>query len=379
MKKTLFVLLPSLFLLSCSHFNNTNSSAPTARAIWVQDTLSHKNIGFRKVNRMTPVLTKNKIIVGSGNEGLVAYELPNHQEVWRKKIPYGVEASAALINDRLFVPSNSGHVYSIDTNTGDTQWTFDTKSEAVGEPFIDEGVLYFITESQAVFALDASNGRQLWTYNRQDTTNLMTIRGGSKPSISNGILYVGFSDGSLVALNSKTGTQQWEILLNRNTKFRDIDASPVIDKDFIYINSYDDHLYCISKNKGEIIWKSKLGGYGTPLLMGEYIISTSSKGDLTSLKKVDGTIVWQYKTNNGIVTDPVLMRGLVVAGESQGSLLFLDALTGKLKASFEPGRGILSKPTINLDKNLAYFISGEANVYGVEFNNSSLRKIDYLK
>ena len=302
----LLLVLITTFLFSCSFFNPKPNEI-TLHPVWVQDSLSKNVIGFRKVNRMTPLLIKDQIIVGSGQEGLVSYNANNYRENWRTDVQYGIESSSAFINDRIFAGGNNGRMHSINAKDGSVVWSFDTKSEIVAEPLLEDGVLYFLSVTGSVFSLDAATGRQRWTYNRQDTSNLMTIRGGSKPSLSNGILYVGFSDGSLVALNAQTGTQQWEILLNRNTKFRDIDASPVVDENYIYINSYDDALYCLSKAKGEIVWSAKYGGFGSPLLNGEYIINSSSKGELVALKKKDGSLVWKITTKDGIFTDPALM------------------------------------------------------------------------
>lgn len=348
-------------------------------AVWVQDTLAKPNTGFRKVNRMSPLLYKDQIITGNALEGLVAYRVEDHSRIWSLPIPYGVEASGTMINDRLFIGSNNGRFYSINLSTGQIVWSFDTKSEIVAEPLLNEGVVYFLSGSQAVFALDAVSGKQLWTYNRQDTSSTMTIRGGSRPAFSNGFLYVGFSDGSVVSLNAKTGTPQWEITLNRNTRFKDIDSTPVIDGDSLYINSYDDQLYHISKNKGEILWKSPYGGASTPMIIGDRIITTSSKGEILSLSKKEGTLLWKKKTNQGIYIDPTSYKGLIVAAESQGPLSILDSLTGELKASFEPGRGVFSKPTVMASKNLVYFISNEGNIYGVKIKKKKNASLYYLK
>ena len=242
---------------------------------------------------------------------------------------------------------------------------------------LSEGVLYFISGSQALYALDASNGKQLWIHNRQDTTNTITIRGGSKPSISNGVLYVGFSDGALVALNAATGSQQWEITLNRNTKFKDIDASPVVDGDSIYINSYDDKIYCLSKDKGELIWNSPFGGVSTPLIVEDKIYVASSKGDLVSLSKKDGSLIWNIKTKDGIFIEPTLLDSIIVSGESQGKMMFLNKDNGESLGSFEPGRGVFSKPAVF--KNSLYFISGEANIYGLKAQFENKSSVYYLK
>lgn len=380
-KKLITLLSLFLFCLSCGTSNKIVEKKFKLEVIpfWVQDTLSKTNNGFRKINRMTPLIYKNQIVVGNALDGLVSYDLNSKSELWRIKIPFGVEASGFLAKDILFVGSNSGKMYSIDLTNQQILWFFDTKSEIVAEPLLVDGVLYFISGSQSVFALDASTGKQQWTYNRQDTANVMTIRGGSKPAYSNGSVFFGFSDGSLVSLNSKTGTPQWEILLNHNTRFKDIDSAPIIDGDFLYINSYDDNLYCIAKNKGEILWKVKVGGSSTPVLFSDKIITASSKGELVSLSKKDGTVLWKTKSTEGIFVDPSLLKGLVVAGESQGKVNFFDALTGELKGSFEPGRGIFSKSAVLADKDSIYFISGEGNVYGVTAKYNSKSSIYYLK
>lgn len=346
-------------------------------AYWVQDTLASQNNKFRKINRMSPVVYKNSIVIGNAFDGLVAYDLKNKNTKWRIPIELGVEASAARMNNILFTGSNNGKMYAINLDTGDIIWVFDTKSELVSEPLIEDGVLYFISGSQSLYALDASTGRQIWNHNRQDTSSVLTIRGGSKPLIVNTIIYVGFSDGSLVALNVKTGTELWEITLNRNSKFRDIDATPVIDGDYLYINSYDDKIYCISKNKGEIIWSAPYGGASTPLIILDKIFVTSSQGEIAALSKKDGTLIWKKKSRNGVFTDPANYYDLIVVGESQGKLTFLKQDSGKVLGEFEPGRGVFSKPTIFNDS--IFFISGEGNIYGVKAAYQSKSFIYYLK
>lgn len=369
-----------LFLSSCASFSRTSQPQTLkVSAEFVKDTLMKPNSGFRKVNRFTPILYKDLIIVGNGLEGLVAYDIFDRTQKWTIEIPKGVEAAGAVINSRLFVGGLNGIFYSIDLDAAKIIWEFDTKSELVSEPLIHEGVVYFISGSNILYSLDATNGRQVWVYNRQDTGLQMTVRGGGKPTVSGDRIYEGFSDGSLVALNLKTGTPQWEVMLNRNTKFKDIDASPVIDGDIIYINSYDDKLYAVSKSSGTILWKSVYGGSSTPLISGDKLIYTSSKGHVIVVSKTNGSLVWQNDKILGVATDPILHKGLVVIGESQGSALFFDLLSGQQKASFDPGRGILGRMVSDKNKRI-YFISGEANLYGLTVesvrNNSNFSFID---
>ena len=365
MSKVALIFLAFGFI-GCQHIekNKVEKKDLKVGAFWVQDTLKEPNVGYRKVNRFAPVLYKDLIVVANGLEGIVAYDVLDKTKKWSISIDKGVESAGAVINSRLFVGGLNGIFYSIDLDTAKIVWEFDTKSEVVAEPLIADGFVYFLSGSNILYCLDATNGRQIWVYNRQDTAAQMTVRGGAKPSISAGQIYQGFSDGSLVSLNSKTGTPNWEVLLNRNTKFKDIDASAVIDGDTIYINSYDDQLYAVSKSSGTILWKSEFGGATPPLVFSDRLVYSSSKGHLMVVTKKSGELIWKVSNLKGITTEPISHKNLIVVGESQGAVLFYEINTGKLLGSFDPGRGVLGRLTTDKNKRV-YFISGEANVYGV--------------
>ncbi len=371
MKKTSLSLIGLAFCLglsSCSSLSNNHAKEKRqfqVRTLWVRRATETDNLGFRKINRMTPVIAGSLLIQGNGMDGITAYSRDTGQELWRLPIPNGVEGNATLIKDRLFFGASDGNFYSIEASTGRTVWSFSTKSENLGEPLLDDGIVYFLSGNNVIYALDASTGKQIWLHSRQDTSSF-SIRGGSKPVIKNGKLFVGFSDGSLVAFNAKNGAPAWEVLLNKNKKFRDIDASPVIDGDNLYIPGYDDKLYCVASDSGEVLWRIDGGGYSSVTVVGDKIIYPTSTGEVLALRKSNGEKLWTYKSNDGIATQVRILKGMLVFGESQGKLLFLNPNSGKVIGGMEPGRGILSSPQVDDKKNAVYFISGEANVYALE-------------
>ncbi|MDG0816581.1 outer membrane protein assembly factor BamB family protein [Bdellovibrio svalbardensis] len=370
-------VIMSLMLMGCSTLNSTMSNLGESwssrnnkrtfevKTAWVRSTTEKDNLGFRKINRMTPILVGNLVIQGNGVDGIAAYERETGDLKWRLPVVNGVEPSAALIRDRLFFGASDGNFYSIEASTGRVQWTFPTKIENLSEPLLDEGVVYFLSGSNVFYALDAATGKQLWLYSRQDTSQF-SIRGGSKAALRNGILYVGFSDGSLVALNAKSGNVVWELQLNRNKRFRDIDATPVIDGDQIYIAGYDDKLYCVSAEKGEVVWRVDGGGYSGVSISGDKLFYPTTGGEVLALQKANGEKLWSYKVKDGIPTQVKIFKGIIAFGESQGRLQFLDLNTGKVLGEMEPGRGILSAPQVDEKNNRVYFISGEANLYAID-------------
>jgi outer membrane protein assembly factor BamB len=375
-----YVLLISLVfsMLGCSTFESMNAKLEEMTAAksgekrvfavnkaWVRQTTAKDNLGFRKINRMTPVIVGDLVLQGNGLDGIGAYDKDSGQLKWKLPVVNGVEPSATAIRDRLFFGASDGLFYSVSSSKGQVEWTFPTKTENLSEPLLDEGVVYFLAGNNVFYALDAATGRQIWLYSRQDTSQF-SIRGGSKPALRNGILYVGFSDGSLVALSAKTGSVQWELQLNRSKRFRDIDATPVVDGDNIYVAGYDDKLYCVSADKGEIIWRIDGGGYSAVTVVGDKLLYPTTSGEVMALKKSNGEKIWSFPVSEGIATQVKVMKGIAVFGESQGRLQFLDINTGKLIGGMEPGRGILSAPQVDEKNNRVYFISGEANLYAIE-------------
>lgn len=366
------VLLTALVTCSCSSLNVGDSSKNrvfTVKTQWIERTTEKENLRFRKINRMTPVVTNSLVIQGNSNDGLSAYSIKNGDLVWRKKIFAGVEPSIHEFKGRLYVPASDGFFYGLDAKTGNEIWSVNTKSENLSEPLLDDysGIVYFVTSANVVYALEADTGRQIWIHSRQDTSSF-SIRGGGKPALKDGHLYVGFSDGSLVAFNAKSGSIIWENHLNRNKKFKDIDSSPVVDGDRIYVSGYDDKLYCLSSAKGDILWKVDAGGYNSVSLFGNKIFFPTSQGEVRALNKDSGDLIWSYKLADGLATQIRLYKGLVVFGESQAQLIFLDPETGKQVAHFEPGRGILATPAIDEKNSKIYIISGEANLYALDAN-----------
>ncbi|ASD63693.1 outer membrane protein assembly factor BamB family protein [Bdellovibrio bacteriovorus] len=373
MKIVLFGTL-LLTLVGCTTLNsglekwsslNNSKREYEVKAAWIRRTTEKDNLGFRKINRMTPVLAGDLVIQGNGLDGIVAYSRDNGQERWRLPIENGAEPSATLIRDRLFVGASDGNFYSIEASTGKVQWTFNTKSENLAAPLLEDGIVYFLAGNSVFYALDASTGHQVWLYSRQDTSQF-SIRGGSQAALNNGTLYVGFSDGSVVALNAKTGSSLWEVQLNRNKRFRDIDATPVVEGNQLYVAGYDDKLYCLSADKGEVVWRIDGGGYSGVTVVGDKLIYPTTNGEVQALNKASGDKLWSYKLKDGIATQVRTYKGVLVFGESQGSLRFLDANAGTEVGSFEPGRGILSSPQVDEKAGRVYFISGEANLYAID-------------
>ncbi|MBX3019398.1 MAG: PQQ-binding-like beta-propeller repeat protein [Bdellovibrionaceae bacterium] len=350
---------------------------------WVKRGPEKTNLNFRKINRFQSIAFEHPkagpaLIQGNAIDGVVAYRRANGQEIWRRPIPNGVEAGAILQGEHLFFGGLDGMFYAVNAVDGSVLWSFPTRIENIADPYFHDGLVYFLTGANTLYALDAETGKQAWLYSRQDGQAL-SIRGGSKPAYQNGSIYAGFSDGSVVALNAKTGALKWEKQLNRNKRFRDLDSALTVENEFLYVSGFDDSFYALRSATGEVAWKFDQGGYGAMTVTADRIFYASSESELVALNKATGQKVWGAMLKTGLPTAPVLSRGLVVFGASQGALTWVDAGTGREVAKFDTGSGILAQPYVDEKNNHLYVISSEGNVYAINAGWKLASLIPYLR
>jgi outer membrane protein assembly factor BamB len=83
-----------------------------------------------------------------------------------------------------------------------------------------------------VYALDATNGQERWTFPAQ-------ARVDSSPVVVGSRVYFGTGKGKLIALDRKTGNQVWEYEAGG-----DFVASPAVAEGRLVIGNTDGTLYC---------------------------------------------------------------------------------------------------------------------------------------
>ncbi|MEZ4872526.1 MAG: PQQ-binding-like beta-propeller repeat protein [Bdellovibrionales bacterium] len=329
---------------------------------WVRSTLLTDYLKFRVLHRFQPILFKDMVIQGNAVDGIIAYDRKTGQKIWKKKIENGVESGAVIHGNDLFFAAGDGYFHSVNVYNGKTNWVFPIRSEGTGTPMVHDGIVYFISGNNIAYALDITSGRQVWLYNRRSTT-MLSIRGGSQPSVYKNQVLLGFNDGFLVSLDQKKGLMKWQKKLNSKKRFTDIDARPIVLDDRIYVASFDEALYCLDANTGQQIWRYDEGGYAAVSIDEDRVYFSTTQYNIVALDKSSGKKIWNYASENGYLTQPQLYKSTVVVGESDGALLALDAQSGKKLGDFFPGRGVTSSAAIDNESGDLFFISKEANLY----------------
>ena len=169
---------------------------------------------------------------------LVAYER-NRNEKWRFNTEGAVFSSPAVEGGVVYFGSEDNHLYAVDARSGLERWRFTPTGDLIvspimfSSPAIADGVVYFGSGDSHLYAVDASTGEEIWTFK---------TGGGipSSPAVVGETVYFGSIDGHVYALDRKTGLEMW--------RFRSegaVDSSPAVADGVVYFGSFDGYLYAI--------------------------------------------------------------------------------------------------------------------------------------
>lgn len=184
---------------------------------------------------------------------------------------------------------------------GRIKWEFPTQGLVLSSPALsqDEKVLYVGSEDGNLYALDSETGTKLWSFQ-----TLGGIR--SSPLVTSDSLIIFTTiTGELFALES-TGRLRWRLTLPGAT----FPSNPVLSKEgIIYISASQGLLYAINPD-GTERWPGGLrlgaGLVGSPLVDQEGTIYVgTSEGSLLAFRP-DGSVKWQFNLGDPVVSSPLL-------------------------------------------------------------------------
>jgi alcohol dehydrogenase (cytochrome c) len=144
-------------------------------------------------------------------------------------------------------------------------------------PLAIDGVLYYSSPYNQVYALDGATGQVLWTYKQKLNEDLVARQTHSPYNrgiaAGYGNIYMGTLDGKLVAIDMKTGQLNWETQLVDSEKLTvGFTGAPLLVKDKVIIGSqggewpYRGPLFGVDAKSGKQVWQffTAGGNDGTP-------------------------------------------------------------------------------------------------------------------
>jgi outer membrane protein assembly factor BamB len=231
---------------------------------------------------------------------------------------------------------------SVETNNN-LLWTFDKKNSPITAPVIADGVVFFGSEDNNLYALFTANGTEKWRYTTGDT-----IR--SVPAVADGIVCFGSGDRNIYGIDAADGSLKWSVQTGAGYDGVGYSA-PAIDSGTVYIVSYDRNLYAIDAGSGTVKWKFPFAtdfgveAESSPAVADGVVYFGAPARKIYAVFAANGTRKWQYSGPGGMSVvppgTPVVSNGVVyIGGPGKDNLTALFASNGTEK--YRLSRGYLN-------------------------------------
>lgn len=257
-------------------------------------------------------------------------------------------------SERVFVADGFGDeddIYSVsalDIESGEVVWQRDDLTEGVDDVFLQaltDEQLIVNGQYNSVTAVDTETGETNWTF------GLPERYGAVRSSLSDGRLIVAAtapSEGDLrppvvYSLDLADGSLAWETQLAEGTQVQW--HSPPTSLELVFVAttlSYSDSasgnmLHAIELDTGNIQWSKDLGGgegyhFYPNLVASGVLVIQASFGDIHGLNLADGAELWTYNQANPL---GVSTEGDVYARDG-GGIVQIDATTGDATRLMDP-------------------------------------------
>ncbi|MBI4927076.1 MAG: PQQ-binding-like beta-propeller repeat protein [Anaerolineae bacterium] len=209
-----------------------------------------------------PTLAGDLVLVGSTDKVVYALDVNTGKLVWSFKARDAVW-SAVTSDDRFAYVSGMDHYfYALDLKTGQKSWEINLDGPMIVEPVVGENnLVYVATMADELVAIDVEKQAVAW---RMDTTG----KTWGAPLLHEGTLYFGTDKNKAYAVNAATGSAVWSF-----DATAPIVAAPVFLGDRFVFASEDGQVFAMTA-AGAQDWKQTVKGkpYSSPAVTPELMV-----------------------------------------------------------------------------------------------------------
>lgn len=315
-------------LSSCStlrHSLTLESVKPVEKKmqiVWNKNNDPGYDTGNLPIALNSPLIYEGIVYTGHNAGKFIAYELENGREIWSKNDSSTYHSSPIAYKDQILYGTVQGRVYSRNYLTGQEKFVVDLGASVESEGVIHNGRALFHLRNHQIFCLDVETGKILWAYKRS-VPYLTTIQRVSKPIVYKDKVIVGFADGSVAALSLDEGLLVWESKVSNGAKFVDVDNSPVLVDDKLYVNSIPGPESILDANTGNIIRKSEIVASRSPLVIQNKLLFALTNGSLL-LTDLQLNPITERKITTDAISNIVEWKGEYLLTTVRGQLLLVN-------------------------------------------------------
>jgi outer membrane protein assembly factor BamB len=116
----------------------------------------------------SPVVSENRVFVGSYDSYLYALDASSGDLLWRFKTGGEILSTPAVYNNLVIFGSKDGMVYALNVNDGKLHWKYKTGGSVLTSPVVADGKVFIASKDLRLYALNVNDGQRVWRARFQD-------------------------------------------------------------------------------------------------------------------------------------------------------------------------------------------------------------------
>ena len=254
------------------------------------------------------------------------------------------------------VLDNLSKVYSIKLETGELNWTIESKVGFNSNAKIIKNSVVAVDFDNVIRAFSVKDGKELWNF---DTDNPF-IKSQKKLSLvtKGEVVFFINSIGDVTALNANDGSLVWQTPTQSTLIFQDaftLENSDIIfANDTIYFSNNRNEFFAIDARSGVLKYKQTINSSLRPTVIEDYVFSISKEGFLFVIDDKTGNVLRitnifkniENKKNQIEPTGFILAQNKIYVSLNNGKLIKLNAVSGNEEGFYKIGKSRINRPNV---------------------------------
>ena len=314
-----------------------------------------------------PVVAQGRVYTIDTTATVRAFDAATGQGIWSTQ--FGAEqgnraslygGGVAFENGRVYATNGLGYVAALDASNGSVVWQVQPGGPLRGAPTVAAGAVYVTSQDNQIYSLDSATGETNWS--NPAALEIAGVFGAAAPAFAQGTVVAGFSSGELNAYRYENGRLVWQDALQRTTvttsvsSLTDIDAEPVIDGGQVFALGQGGRMVALELITGQRLWELNIAGISTPWVAGDWIFVVTDDAKLIAVHRSNGRVRWinqlprfqNEKARRGLISysGPILAGNRLILVNTQGDVINVDPQTGRTQSQFNLRAPISLAPVV---------------------------------
>ena len=315
-----------------------------------------------KFNQPEILFTEDNSLVFFTGKGEIFKTSTDFEEYWKvnhytkkekklKPILYFAQSGTDIL-----VLDNLSKVYSIKLETGELNWTIESKVGFNSNAKIIKNSVVAVDFDNVIRAFSVKDGKELWNF---DTDNPF-IKSQKKLSLvtKGEVVFFINSIGDVTALNANDGSLVWQTPTQSTLIFQDaftLENSDIIfANDTIYFSNNRNEFFAIDAISGFLKYKQNINSILRPTVIEDYVFSISKEGFLFVIDDKTGNVLRitnifkniENKKNQIEPTGFILAQNKIYVSLNNGKLIKLNAVSGNEEGFYKIGKSRINRPNV---------------------------------